>query len=278
MKTDIEGIQAILKGTESGKDLVILAGVHGNETCGIQAFEEVLPKLRIERGTVTFILGNPRAIEKGVRFTEVNLNRMFRPDSELPESVFPTYEYQRSRELMPLLEGADAVLDIHSSGTKESIPFTISTKSNLSISKQFGFPIASYGWDSVEPGATDDFVDRAGGHGFCIECGYHDDPDAVQRSKDAIYTFLAEYNAISPVQKPLSDFGRVIKVTGLYKSKTDFVPTCSFSDFEPVLGGVILGTDGGNPVVMPANGIVIFVRARQSSEEEAFIFGVDEAQ
>ncbi len=65
-----------IKGKIDGPTSIILAGVHGNEVCGVEALEEILPNLEIEKGTVLFGYGNPRAIELSQRFVDVNLNKI----------------------------------------------------------------------------------------------------------------------------------------------------------------------------------------------------------
>src|SRR3989344_3574099 len=86
-----------LFGTKKGPVSVILAGVHGNEKCGVLALRELLPKLSIEKGTVLIGFGNPRAIARNVRFTESNLNRMFKKDSLLSSEDKKSYEYRRAQ-------------------------------------------------------------------------------------------------------------------------------------------------------------------------------------
>lgn len=270
----IPGVQAVLEGTEPGKDIVIVAGIHGNETCGIRAFEQVLPSLSIECGRVTFVLGNLKAIESGMRFVEQNLNRLFKADELLTDAQKSSYEYARSRELLPLLVIADAVLDIHSSGTVGSTPFAICDRSRISDTDFLPFSIVSYGWDALEPGGTDDFVTSQGGVGFCIECGYHEDPEAVGRAVDSIYAFLGIFGAASEVptvQLPASR--RHIEVTRIHKTRENFVSLRHFADFEAVTKGMVIGTDGTEDIAVPSDGVVIFVRERMNPGEEAFIFG-----
>ncbi len=264
---------SVLEGAEPGKNLVIMAGVHGNEPCGVNAFERLLPELVISRGRVTFVLGNPRAIERNVRFTEANLNRLFRPDNELPEAAKATYEYRRSRELLPLLEAADAVLDVHSSGTEDTLPFAICSARSLGTAQQLGFPIVSYGWDAIEPGGTDDYAERFGAEGICIECGYHEDPLTVDRAIDAIRRFLAIQGAY---ELPTSDARlpmKTVRVESIYKTTIGFAPTKVFNDFEPVMKGLCIGMDGSVRIKAPDDGLVVFVRERSGPNEEAFIFG-----
>ena len=52
----------IIEGSNPGPTSVILAGIHGNEPCGIIAFERILPSLKINSGKVIFEIGNPLAI------------------------------------------------------------------------------------------------------------------------------------------------------------------------------------------------------------------------
>ena len=84
-----------LNGIQPGPTSMILVGVHGNERCGNEAVEELLPTLSIEKGRVIIVQGNPRAIEQNVRFTEMNLNRMFKPDDQLSVEEKQSYEYSR---------------------------------------------------------------------------------------------------------------------------------------------------------------------------------------
>ena len=168
----IEGILATLTGPLPGKKLLIIVGIHGNEPCGINAVKELLPMIAIERGTLTIALGNPRAVAEKVRFTEKNLNRMFQSDERLTPIERVSYEYTRSRELWPLLVEADVLLDIHSSATKDTMPFVVCEPNSFSIAQALPVPLVSYNWSELEPGATDTLVNESGGMGMCIECGW----------------------------------------------------------------------------------------------------------
>lgn len=55
-----------IRGKEKGKNLVIISGVHGTEICGVTAIKNLLPRINIMRGTVTFIFANEKAIRKRV--------------------------------------------------------------------------------------------------------------------------------------------------------------------------------------------------------------------
>lgn len=53
------------------------------------------------------IVGNPKAMELGVRFTESDLNRSFN------SKRFSTYEEKRAQELTPIIQQYDVLYDIH---------------------------------------------------------------------------------------------------------------------------------------------------------------------
>lgn len=250
-----------------------MAGVHGNETCGLRAFENILPKLSIQRGSVTFLYGNPRAIAVGRRFVEANLNRVFRDDADLTSAERDSYEYRRSRELMPFLASADALLDIHSSGTPEAIPFAVSEERSLCIAEKLSVPLISSGWDTIQPGGTDYFVNKNDGMGLCIECGFHEDPAAIVRAEQAIFAFLVRMGAIDDALSLPASSQRRVEIFYLYKTQKNFQPRRPFRDFEKVSKGTIIGMDGGIEITAPEDCLVIFVRAREREGEEGFILG-----
>lgn len=72
---------------DTGMDLLLSAGIHGNETAPIELLDELLhgiargeikPRVRI-----LFLFGNPEAIRKGERYIEQDVNRLFNGRHEL---------------------------------------------------------------------------------------------------------------------------------------------------------------------------------------------------
>ena len=91
----------IIKMTASlpGPTVAIFAGVHGNETVGVLALQELIPKLKLIKGTLYLAFANVPAIEQNVRLVNKNLNRCLFAGND-----GTTYEDQRARELMTVLE------------------------------------------------------------------------------------------------------------------------------------------------------------------------------
>ncbi|MHC2145091.1 succinylglutamate desuccinylase [Pseudomonas sp. 210_17 TE3656] len=72
---------------DNGMDLLLSAGIHGNETAPIELLDELLhgiAKGEIKpRARILFLFGNPEAIRKGERYLEQDVNRLFNGRHEL---------------------------------------------------------------------------------------------------------------------------------------------------------------------------------------------------
>jgi len=84
---------------DCGLDLLLSAGIHGNETAPIELLERLLHGVangKIKpRARVLFLFGNPAAIRKGERYIEQDINRLFNGRHELSSG----FEALRAAEL-----------------------------------------------------------------------------------------------------------------------------------------------------------------------------------
>ena len=103
-------------GEGEGAHIWVVGSVHGNEAVGAVILERLM-KLAItgqllSSGTMTFVLGNPQAFLKDLRYIDQDLNRAFAPDVTKSDSV----EFIRQAELHTLLSDhpPQFVLDLHS--------------------------------------------------------------------------------------------------------------------------------------------------------------------
>jgi len=79
---------------DNGTDLLLSAGIHGNETAPIELLDELIHSIaRNElkpRARILFLFGNPEAIRRGERYVEQDVNRLFNGRHELsggPEAL-----------------------------------------------------------------------------------------------------------------------------------------------------------------------------------------------
>lgn len=68
--------------------IAVVAGIHGDEPCGVRAVERLLEERPHVRRPVKLVIANEEALEAGVRFLDEDLNRTFPgdPDGETHES------------------------------------------------------------------------------------------------------------------------------------------------------------------------------------------------
>jgi succinylglutamate desuccinylase len=101
------------------KTLVIVGAQHGDERVGL----EVIRRLgrQVDGQKVVGLVANPKALKKGVRFIDQDLNRSF------PGRKDGNSEERLAASLASKLRRADYVLDLHSFSCR-SRPFAILTK------------------------------------------------------------------------------------------------------------------------------------------------------
>lgn len=259
-----------LKGLRPGASSMILVGVHGNETCGVDALNILMPKLKIQAGTVYIAYGNPKALSLNKRFFETNLNRMFFDDEYISDLDKTTYEYSRAKEIKKYLNQVDALLDIHASNSPDSTPFIICEPNSKNITDSLPAKTIVYGFDSIQPGGTDYYMNKIGKIGICIECGYTQDVESIETAKESILAFLGKQGHIGlkPTSMPQNQF----QIYEQYINTTqNFKLIKEFKDFEFIKAGQTIGFDGSNEVKSKKDSFILFARNRTEANQEAFL-------
>lgn len=66
---------------DNGTDLLLSAGIHGNETAPIELLDELIRSIARgdlkPRARILFLFGNPEAMRRGTRYVEQDVNRLF---------------------------------------------------------------------------------------------------------------------------------------------------------------------------------------------------------
>ena len=261
-----------IRGNEPGTVSMILAGVHGDEVCGVAALATLIPQLSIQKGEVIIAYGNARAIAANTRYTEANLNRMFKPDEQLTNDEKRSYEYARAQELKQLIGQADSLLDVHASYVPESKSFIICEDNAKDIAQYLPGELMVSGFDAVEPGGTDYYMNAIGKIGICLECGYLGEEKSTQIAIEGISLFLQARGHVSGTQT--AQKRSHIRMYDLYFTKTDsFKLTKKYADFDKIAKGELIGRDGATEVRAERDSIILFARDVQSQGEEAFLLG-----
>lgn len=170
---------------EGAAAYTILACVHGDETCGWHAFNRLKESDVAPTEPIKFVLANECAFKLGVRYCDVDLNRVMPGDASSER-----HEERLAARLHRELQGT-TVLDFHSTESR-GCPYALVTGGDAA-----SFQLArSTGLDRVvdmrhlEGGVTRDVT------GVAVECGYYDDEDAATVAHHVLLHFLAAEGVI----------------------------------------------------------------------------------
>jgi uncharacterized protein len=255
--------------TLPGAHLVVLGGIHGNETCGPNALRKIISefqsgKRQLLRGRCTiFPICNPRAHDAGTRYIEENLNRVFEVHAN-PSS----YERHLATEIAPWVAKADALLDIHSMQSQGE-PFVFlnaPTPESQELCEALGTDWILQGWPDVyatKPEllacCTQTFADRYKIPNALVECGRHGDPLADAVAYRAVLGALSLYEMVDDSEAPAAREGRHLRMTDLHVrlSADDRFPKV-WKNFEAFQKGELLAVRAtGEEIRAERNGIMI---------------------
>jgi len=190
-----------LASSNPGAHVVIVGGTHGNEPGGVKAIVQLHRAFRngeiaLKRGKISFLLGNPKAYEKDVRYIDRDLNRIF--VKQAPSSV----EGKRALEIESFFgnhDGINALLDLHSVSIGD-FKLLVYTKDD-SGSTEFALRLSSIPLHFVfhpahMPGTLIEAASAHGIRGLIVECGNHYAKQAVDTARQHIHNFLARHDLI----------------------------------------------------------------------------------
>lgn len=172
-----------------GRPLVaVTAATHGDEAIGVHVLNNLKDGLQLTRGTARFIIANPPALARGVRYREQDLNRIY-PGVEGAKG-----EAGIAPQVLRLIGDADYVIDLHSTSS-ETESFAIVTgqsEEQLRLAEMTGvknivlIPRKGQGYAMV------DYVTC----GIGIELGLHGSQDAYESGNDAITRIFSRLRMI----------------------------------------------------------------------------------
>lgn len=266
---------------ESGKPgphVLVNALTHGNEICGMVAATHLLDTgVRPKIGTLTVSFANMEAynafdIDNPYENRQLvhNLNRIWSP--EWLDGSEQSPELRRARELRPVLDAADYVLDIHSTRAPVQ-PFWVYPEMdrNTALAAAVGAPVVQLvmpagrfpGTGVLNYGRHGDPASDSGG-ALVVECGQHFAQSAALLATDVTLRFLAHLGLIdapanSAPAAPAQPF-RLLEVH-MVKSE-DFTFTRPLLGFEVFNKGELIATNAGEEIRSPCDNCTIFMPTR----------------
>jgi predicted deacylase len=188
---------------------VVNALTHGNEICGAHALKFLFDHgVHPSIGRLTLCFANAAAFERfdperpyDSRFVDEDFNRLWSPD--VLSGPRNSRELQRARALLPLVESADFLLDLHSMHTiSDPLMLCGLQDKSLALAKRLAFPmhlVRDPGHDAGrrvrDYGAFDD--PRSPKTALLIECGQHWVTSSVRVAIETTLRFLRETGVVA---------------------------------------------------------------------------------
>lgn len=213
--------------------VAVVGGIHGDEPAGEAIVEQLIQDLTVDAGTVQLVIANEPALEAEQRYTKTDLNRTFPGDSE-----GDVYETALADRLVSVLEGADAILAVH---TSKSVPPPFAIYSDLTESVRrtvTGLPV-EYVVDAGSLRSTT--LDSVLPHTVSIESGKQGSQEAVDFGLDCAYAFLRAHGVL---QDEPPNFGEKQLVTAREEvPKGGGDPHVYYRNFEQIPQGEVFARD-----------------------------------
>jgi predicted deacylase len=294
---EIERILGISKGNKKTPTLIFLAGIHGNEKSGLYAIHEVLKKIKATsiplKGNIYAISGNLNALKKGVRYENVDLNRIWSDEQIRTNQIFSTKFskdvneqiaiYNLIKKILSTEKGPFIFLDMHSTSAKTTPFITISDSiNNRKFSKKFQLPIV-LGIEEYLDGTFLSYINKFGHIALGFEAGQHNDIQSIKNSKAFIWLSLVNSGCINKRYiKEYKNSKRFIKDQSILKGnffeiyyrypinhKDVFLMHPNFVNFDPIKKYQHLATNNKEPVFSPLEGF-IFMPLNQKQGDDGF--------
>lgn len=260
-----------------GPHVLVNALTHGNEICGMVAATHLLDAgVRPKIGTLTVSFANVEAynafdINRPYENRQLvhNLNRIWLKG--MLDGVEQSPELRRARELRPVLDVADYVLDIHSTRAPVQ-PFWVypEFERNADLALAIGSPLVHLVMPlGAAPGTGVTGYGRHGeadidGGAVVVECGQHFSQSAADLAIDVTLRFLSHLGLTDPMPGGADRVvARRFRLLEVHMVKTD-----SFAFVRPVLGfetfrkNELIAVDAGNEIRSPCDGCTIFMPTR----------------
>ena len=255
-----------------GPHVMVNALTHGNEVCGAIAVADLLGLgIRPRRGRLTLAFANVEAYLRfdpahpdASRFVDQDLNRVWTA-AILDDAARDSSELRRARQLRPVLDTVDFLLDLHSMHER-CAPLSVCgpLDKGIALARRLGTPA----WIVSDEGHPEGrrMRDYAGfgdpdspKNALLVECGQHWEAGAADVARDVTARFLLLHGVVDASDLPAAWLQpqpaatRVVRVTEpVVASSMDFRFAADYTGLETFRdAGAVIGWRDGEPVTTP---------------------------
>lgn len=301
-------------GTRPGPLVIAVGGLHGNEPAGVHAVTEIFQMLEQEaavtpgfefRGKLLGLVGHLQAFQRGLRFINEDLNRIWLTDKV--EKILAENPQDLRDEAVEIRELYTAIcqviqterpttlvlLDLHTTSADGGIFCIPSDETDgVALYRDLHAPVILGLFEGLhgtllrfakEGGfAQGGFPQRTFGAAF--EAGQHDDPLSVSRSVAAIVHALRVLDCIEEDTLDSRHHDDILRQSGEHlpqvtrleyvhpiEPEDHFKMRPGYSNFQPVQQGEELADDINGPVASPSDGLILMPLYQPKGTDGFFI-------
>jgi predicted deacylase len=235
--------EKLLQEMQHGKHPIVYvnACTHGDERVGARILEAI-EKISVQKGMIIPNIANKKAFSLNKRFIDQDLNRSFpgKPDGN--------HEERLAHELLPLVEAADVVIDIHSttSGKHAAVIVTKIDRPTLDVIR-FVMPERALIMSATKNNA----LISAAKIGIAFEYGKDKNKSTYAETFKGILNILIGLNMIEGSLAIEKDMTKFYKVTAPLKKEPDFILEANIKNFRLVKKGDRVARNGERDLFAP---------------------------
>ena len=220
-------------------EIAVVGGIHGDEPCGVRAIEHLLDAGPAVDRPVKCIVANERALERDVRYTDADLNRVFPGD---PDS--DPHEERLAAALLAELRGC-TTLSMHSTQSYTG-SFAVVAEGTLTLARS----VCPYLTLDAAVDASAFTEGRLIEHAPVIEveCGYQGSNEATENATRIAEEFLGALGALAG-SEPHSAGVPLYRLTHLIPKSRAEAYDVPATNFERVAAGETYATVDGEELV-----------------------------
>ncbi|PQB04161.1 hypothetical protein BST85_04020 [Aureitalea marina] len=295
----VDRILGHYRGSKPGPVLVFFGGIHGNEPAGVFALHRVFEFLNSTApefaGEIIAITGNLSALQLGVRYQRVDLNREWtRSNLEKIDQSAPNDLLEDQQELMEINQilqkltlsrkGPFYFFDLHTTSS-ETIPFLTVNDSLLirEFTYQYPAPII-LGIEEYLDGPLLSYVNELGYVAFGFEGGQHDELASIANRQAFIYLSMVFTGAIDKANINYKKYHHTLAKHNrrlrsiceiihrhLVTCRNDFEMLPGFTNFQPIHKGQHLANCPSGPINDPKDGKIFMPLYQGKGDDGYFI-------
>ncbi len=283
-----------IMGNNPAKKLIVVGGMHGNESSGVVAIQNVLPQIRKHlnhTGTVYFLKGNVAALSMGERFIDMDLNRLWLDkyihSKDIEFSDIEALQSLHSLIVNDICNGEFdncTFVDLHTFSAKSGI-FCIPSgnRKSVAMAQSYGVPFIEK-LSEMLPGTALRYFGLKGMTSVVFEGGTHQTDDAVKNLEAALWQSLAYTNLIDNQLDIIKESQNRLKEISekyphhlelIYRHKLenyhDFKMRSGYYNFKPVQKSEALALQDQSEIKSPASGYMLMPLYQKKGSDGFFI-------